>query len=145
MNTNIIKGVPLQNYNQLYSDFSKKCLTNQPSLQEVKSDFVHLKGKYIHSRQIDNFCTKTVELIKYLINNGNEKLANMLINEIGKIHMSFRNYGEAESFIRYSMNLSQKAGDNFHVLARLNDLEQIYRYENKKKKVFEILRLKKNV
>lgn len=143
MNIILHKGSCIPNYENVYNEFSQRCLAANPDLNKIKVDFSKLKGKYIRSNQTSSFCDQTLQLARMLVDNGKENLANIFINEVGKIYKSFRNYEQAECLIRYSMEISRKAGDNFHVLARLNDLEDIARKSNDKRKTFRILRAKK--
>jgi len=143
MNTIIRLGTNIPNYKQIYSNFSQRCLTNNPDFKQVKGEFIGIKNTFLSHRQTDSFCTNTLKLAQTLIDNGNEKLANVLINEIGKIYLSMRKYGDAERLIRYSLEYSRSVNDRLHVLARLNDLEEIFRAQKNRKRIFGVLRDKK--
>lgn len=131
---------------KLYSEFSKRCLNNTieaTNIKLAKADFLKVRDVFIKQKQIEDLCDRTLNLSQELKNNGNSQLSDILINEIGKLCLSFNRKSKAEELLLMAVDNSRAKNDGLHELARLTDLEYLYKNSNERKKLFEILNQKK--
>lgn len=128
--------------NNMYSSFTRNCIGQKKEPTELKDEFLRLNTKHVRSGMGDSFLYKTEKLSGHLLKKGNLKLANIFINELGKIYLRIGDVELAEKTIRKSIKISTLLNDNIHVLARLNDLEYLYKAINNKEKLFKILKEK---
>ena len=128
----------------LYSNFERNCHTvSDCNFAEVKDTFQKLNAEYTKQGFGRQFFFNSEQLTDNLIKNGNFRLANILINELGKIYMRIGKNDLAEKTIMQSMDISTQLNDNLHVLARLSDLEILYKKSGNRKRLFQILHDKK--
>lgn len=125
-----------------YTDFSRRCLDSIPEYNKTKSDFRYLGDLFIHEKKTDDFCEKTVELSRQLNEKGKSGLGDLLINELSKLCLRLR-LPQAEDYLKIALENSRKKSDGLHELARLTDLEYLYKTSNDRKNLFSILRQKK--
>ncbi len=146
MNAILNKSITIKRYNPLYKgykNFVKNFSKESVSQNEIKTEFIYLQDRFVKEGQTEAFCANSENLIEQLITNGREKIANILLNELGKLHLRKKHFPLAEKYIIMSLNLSKNFKDNFHVLARLNDLERIYKATGERKKLLGVLHNKK--
>ena len=125
-----------------YEEFSERCLAKTQDIVSTKSDFKTIGDLFIREKKVDDFCEKTLNLSKQLNKNGQSGLSDLFINELSKICVNL-NFPKAEEFLKIALENSRKNKDGFHELARLTDLEYLYRNNNDRKALFSILRQKK--
>lgn len=143
MKTGIRVGNIVPNYDHIYSNFTQNCLNQVNNLDGAKKAFLDTKLTFLKAKEADNFCQRTAAFVPELIKRGSNELANIFLVEISKLYMSMRNYQAAEGIIKKSLDMSREMGDNFHVLARLNDLQTIYKEIRNRREYFNVLRDKK--
>lgn len=129
--------------NEMYNSFTRSCLCQNKEPKELKDEFLRLNVKHVKNGMGETFLYKSEKLSGHLLKNGKLKLANIFINELGKIYLRIGDVEQAEKTIRKSIKISALLNDNIHVLARLNDLEYLYKAINDKEKLFKILKEKK--
>jgi len=137
-------GNPLPPYNILYKKFASRCLSEPENLEPLKNDFTELKDIFVRGRQVEKFCSQTTTLVNNLTAGGKFKLANIFTGEVGKLYMQIGQYKKAEPYILLSKQISKEFNDNLHVLARLNDLEIIYKKLGWRHSMFAVFKEKKD-
>ena len=126
-----------------YTDFSRRCLDSIPEYNKTKSDFRYLGDLFIHEKKTDDFCEKTVELSRQKNEKGKSGLGDLLINELSKLCLRLR-LPHVEVYLKTALENSRKKSDGLHELARLTDLEYLYKNSHNRKALFAILRQKKD-
>ncbi len=129
-------------FQEAYSAFSNNCLRNKPTLEIAKNNFQEIRDLFIKNKQLENFCEKTLNLSEELSNQGEQKLNDMIINELSKLCLRYK-LPMAENILKISIENSRKKGDGLHVLARLTDLEELYKSTRNRKSLFFTLKQKK--
>lgn len=137
-------GSSAPNYNNIYNNFTQNCLSQVHDLDGAKKVFIDTKAVFLSGRRTEDFCKRTTEFIPELIKRGSSELANIFLIEISKLYLGLRNYSGAETLVKKSLDMSKEMGDNFHVLARLNDLQLIYKETQNRREYFNVLREKKS-
>ena len=130
--------------NSMFSSFARNCIGKTKNNMQLKDEFLTLNRNYTKSGLGDTFLYKSERLSCHLLKNGNLKLANIFINELGKIYLRIGNAELAEKTILKSLRISELLNDELHVLARCNDLEYLYKALDNKEKLFKLLQMKKN-
>lgn len=135
---------PQQNFiKNAYADFSKRCFSPSQDYRTAKAEFKNLGDMFLRERQIEEFCEKTLDLSKQLNENGKSGLGALFINELSKLCVNLR-HPNAEEYLRLALETNRKKKDGFHELARLTDLEYLYRNTNNRRGLFNVLRQKKS-
>lgn len=129
--------------NKAYQNFSSCCLKSKPDIASTKRDFLEVSDLFVRSDRLDLFCDETAKLSEQLRQSGNSRLSDMLINELGKMCLSRNRLKKAEEYLYLALENSREKNDGLHELARLNDLEKIYKEVNNKKLLVSILGQKK--
>ena len=140
------KKIYVKPYDTLYKEyrkFIKNLGTESPNPSRIKTEFIQLEDKFVREHQTKAFCDNSNNFIDKLIKDGKDKLANIFLNELGKLHLRKGDYATAEKYIMDSLDLSIKFNDNIHALARLNDLEIIYKATGDRKNLLRVLHDKK--
>lgn len=139
-----LKTTPLQQamVRNRYKSFVRSCIGNNYELTNVKSEFIRLNNVCKQNGLHQNFCDATEKLYKYLIEHNNTKLSNIILGELGKIYARTGNFTHAEDTLIKSLMISKSMDDNIHVLARLTDLEFLYKDFGDKKKLYRTLKEK---
>lgn len=127
-----------------YKDFSRHCMDAQSNLKSTKQNFHELGDMFVRSNKLDTFCDETVQLTEKLKQQGNSRLSDLLINELGKMCLNRHHLEEAEKYLHLAIENCQRKKDGMHELARLNDLEKIYKESNNKKLLMSLLGRKKD-
>ena len=123
----------------MYKSFVKSCLQGIDSPRVVKSNFMQVNSTFSKFGQSDEFCRNTDKLCDDLLKHGNTKIANILLDELGKIYARMGQETKAEEVIQKSLEISRSLNDKIHVLARLTDLEFLYKNINQKSKLIDVL------
>lgn len=130
--------------NSMFSSFVRNCIGKTKNNMQLKDEFLTLNRNYTQSGLGNTFLYKSERLSGHLLKSGNLKLANIFINELGKIYLRIGNPELAEKTIIKSIKISQLLNDDLHVIARYNDLEYLYKAIDDKKKLFKLLQMKKD-
>ena len=140
----VLKNIGSANdiFKKTYSDFSHQC-TNGVALRDLKDDYNKMQDLFISTHQVDVFCAKVAELANQLKAEGKTNISDFLINQIGKLCMRFRMNDKAEYLLNIAIKNSRENNDGLHELARLMDLEALYKENGVRKDLFRILREKK--
>ena len=120
--------------------FVRSCINNEYELTNVKSEFIRLNNVCKQNGIHPLFCDGTERLYKYLMAHNNIKLSNILLGELGKIYARSGNIHLAEGALNKSLEISRTMDDKLHVLARLTDLEFLYKDCGDKKKLYGVLK-----
>ena len=128
---------------QAYKKFSTYCLNSRVDVIMARQDFKDVGDLFVKTNELESFCDKTIELSRELRENGNLRLSDILINELSKLCLSFSNYNRAEELLLVAIRNCQNKNDSLHELARLIDLEKLYKETNNRKALFQILGMKK--
>ena len=127
-----------------YRIFRRSCFSKNKEPIEIKNEFIRLNFEYRKFGMIETFLFETQKLTDRLIKSGKLNIANILINELGKIYFKIGNIELAEKNIKESLRISTLFNDTLHMLARFTDLEKIYRLTNNKYELIKTLKLKKD-
>ncbi len=127
-----------------YGEFSRLCLTPGTDVRTAKDSFVRTRDLFIRQHRIEEFCDRTFELSERLKKKGNTSLSTLFISELGKMCQSFRLYEQAEALLNIAIENYQKNKDGLHELARLVDLENMYKFLNYRRGTFDVLKRKKD-
>lgn len=111
----------------MYKSFTKSCLARTDSPSVIKRNLMQVNSTYQKFGMGDVFCSQTDNLCSHLLKKGNFNLANIILDELGKICMKLGKTDMAERVIEKSMTISSLVNDEIHVLSRLNDLEFLYK------------------
>ncbi len=130
-------------YHKTFNDFIKRCMTSHTELTGAKKDFMQVKDLFVRGHQLEDFCDRTTQLSEQLKSNGKQTLSDLLINELGKLCLSFRLNDNAEKFLNMSIENFRAKKDGLHELARLTDLEYMYKFTRNRRGIFDILNRKK--
>lgn len=128
----------------VYSKFSSRCLKSRADILSARQDFHEIGDMFLRKNELDNFCDKTIKLSEQLKREGNTRLSDLLINELSKMCMSFNKPKMAKELLNLAIENSRKKNDGLHELARLIDLEKLYKETNDKKALMNILGQKKD-
>ena len=137
--TNPIQQAMVRN---MYKSFTKSCLSGCDAPNSIKSNFLQVSKTFYKNGMGDEFYTNTDKLCGHLLKNGRLKLANVLLGELGKIYSRLGRVADAEETINKSLTISKLFNDQIHVLARLTDLEFLYKDSNNRDKLIKILKEK---
>ena len=126
-----------------YKKFSNSCFDKNTDILTLKRGFKDIGDMFIRSNKLDDFYDKTLNLTERLKSNGNMKLSDMLVNELGKMCLYFNKPNHAEEALKMAVENCRRKNDGLHELARLSDLEILYRNNNSRHDLFRVLRRKK--
>ena len=126
-----------------YADFSERCLSSNPEINAAKANFKKVRDLFVHENQTEDFYQRTIELSQKLNEQGNRNLGDLLINELSKLCLNLK-LPKAEECLKIALENSRRKNDGLHELARLTDLEYLYKDNNNRKALFAILRQKKD-
>ncbi len=130
---------------QAYKKFSARVLdTHKTDIIAAKQDFREIGDMFVRTDRLDNFCNETFKLSEQLKTRGQTKISDLLINELGKICVSFNKPEKAEMFLNLAIENCRRKNDGLHELARLIDLEKVYKSLNNKKMLINVLGRKKD-
>ncbi len=127
----------------LYKAFERRCFSKEATIPELKDSFFSLGKISFREGQGDVFCYRSEQLAENLLDRGNQSLGAIFLDELIKIHLRSGNFNAAEDIIFRVLNLSANSKDKIHVLARLTDLEKIYKKQNRRRDLFWVLDEKK--
>lgn len=130
-------------FQSAYANFSRRCLRPNPEILSAKSDYIEIRDMFVHGGMVEDFCNRTVKLSDELKLNGNGRLSDLLINELSKLCVNFNMHAKAEELLHIALENSRKKNDGLHELARLTDLEYLYKNLNYRKDLFNIRKQKK--
>lgn len=132
-------------FQKVFDDLRQKCISQKrPSLSKIKDQFVMAQDLYVRSGQVQEFYDKTIKLADEIEANGNFKLSSLLINELCKLGRDFDINTNLENILFRAINNSRRNHDGFHELARITDLEMLYKYSAGKREVYRALGMKKH-
>lgn len=131
-------------FNESYRNFSQKCLEGTSSIGAVRDDFYMVKDLFVKSGQVQDFFDKTSQLCEKVEAKGHQNISDLLINELSKLCRGFVLKGNNEKIIYKAIENCQRNHDGLHELARINDLEEIYRNANRRYDLLKILAKKKS-
>lgn len=131
-------------FKESYHNFSQKCMEGTSSIGTVRDDFYMVKDLFVKSGQVQDFFDKTSQLCEKVEAKGHQNISDLLINELSKLCRGFVLKGNAEKIIYKAIENCQRNHDGFHELARINDLEEIYRNANRRYDLLKILAKKKS-
>ncbi len=126
-----------------YSKFSARCLKSGTDVMGAKQDFREIGDMFVRTNDLDNFCDRTIKLSEQLKTEGNARLSDLLINELSKMCITFNKPQRAKELLSLAIENSRRKNDGLHELARLIDLEKIYKEANDRKSLINILGQKK--
>lgn len=129
-------------FQKAYSDFSNQCF-NRCSMRILCKDFSKMQDLYVRSNQVDSFCSKIMELAAQLRSNGQVAISDFLINQVCKLCVTFRMNERAKCLLNIAIENSRQKDDGMHELARLIDLENLYKEERARQDLFRVLKAKK--
>lgn len=127
-----------------YNNFSKRCLEGRASLVSARNDFYKYRDDFAKKGLIQDFFDKTLSLSNQIEKTGNTSLSSLLLNELCKLFQSFNLKGTPEKILFKAIENCQKNHDGLHELARINDLENFYRFTGNDRDLIKILHRKKN-
>lgn len=130
-------------FHKAYGEFSRLCLTPGTDIGVAKDSFVRTRNLFIRKHRVEEFCDRTFELSEKLKEKGNTSLSSLFVSELGKTCRSFRLYEQAEALLNIAIENYQKSKDGLHELARLVDLEDMYKLLNYRRGLFDVLNRKK--
>lgn len=130
-------------FQSAYANFTKRCLRPEQEILNAKNDYIEIRDLFVHGGKVEDFCNRTVKLSDELKINGNSRLSDLLINELSKLCINFNMQAKAEELLHIALENSRKKNDGLHELARLTDLEYLYKNLNDRKNLFNILQQKK--
>ena len=140
----VIKFGSVENiFQKTYNDFSRSCRQINPELANIRSRFNDVRDIFIRGNQVNAFCDNTINLSNQLKTEGNTDLSTFLLNELSKLCVQFNMYKKAEELLFIAIDNSRKNQDGLHELARIIDLERIYKATGNRKAMFQILAQKK--
>lgn len=131
-------------FKNTYNEFSKTCLEGKAPIAQIRGDFYQVQKLYVKHGQVQDFFDKTSQLCEEVENKGNTNLSTLLVNELSKLGKNFNLNGKPEDMLYKAINNSRRNKDGLHELARIINLEQIYKYSNNRKDKFKVLRMKKD-
>lgn len=131
-------------FKEVYNNFSQKCLDGNSSVKNVRRNFYSVKALFVKNGQVQDFFDRTTQLCEEIEKKGHQKISDLLINELSKLCRLFAIRGNVEKIFCKAIDNCQRNKDGFHELARINDLEDFYRCENRKKDLLRVLARKKN-
>lgn len=123
----------------LYRKEAINCIKYPDNTRRAKENFFKLEALCYSSNQHDTFCANAQKLAEHLQKNGKIKLANIFFAELGKIYGAIGKTKLAEETIEKSIEISNCMGDQIHVMARLTDLEIIFKKNRNGKKLYTTL------
>lgn len=129
---------------KMYDKFSTRCLGSVPDIMSTKRDFREIGDLFIHNGEIDHLSEQTIKLSEQLQGGGNSRLGDLLINELGKLFVKTNNPDKAAEILKIALENCRRKNDELHELARLIDLEKIYKSTNDRKSLFYVLSRKKD-
>lgn len=127
-----------------YNEFYKNCLDGRTSIAKIRHDFHSVQKMYVKNGQVQDFFDKTSTLCDKVEQKGNKSLGSLLVNELSKLCENFNLKGTPEDVLYRAISNSRKNHDGLHELARIVNLEKIYKYSNNRKDMFKVLRMKKD-
>lgn len=139
--TNIPKNELIQ---KSYNTFYKNCLDGNASVAQIRHEFHCVQKMYVKNGQVQDFFDKTSTLCDKVEQNGNKSLGTLLVNELSKLCEKFKIKGTPENVLYRAIANSRRNHDGLHELARIINLENIYKYSNNRKDIFKVLRMKKD-
>ena len=133
----------ISTYANLYKNFCRNCNSAPQDLFNAKKEFSNLKRIFIPNNRTRELTKRTEHFNEDLSERGNNKLADILTNELGKLHLRLGNYAEAEKFTLKTIENCYAEQDLIHAAARFSDLEIIYKDVNDRKRLYQALNDKK--
>jgi len=130
-------------FQQTYNDFCVTCRQKSPELANIRNKFHELRDLFISRNQVDELCDNTIELSTQLHKEGSTDIGSLLLNELSKICVQFNMHDRAEKLLNIAIDNSRTNNDGLHELARIIDLERIYKFSGNRKGMFQILSQKK--
>lgn len=127
-----------------FTNFRTRCLNPNSEILELKTDYNTMQDLFVNHRQIEAFCDRIIELSETLAAKGQTRIGDFLVNQICKLCLRFNLKDRAESFLHLAIENSRRKNDGMHELARLIDLEQLYREVNARRDLFRVLGEKKD-
>lgn len=144
INMKVIKIGSAENiFQQTYNDFCATCRQKSPELANIRDKFHELRDLFISRNQVDELCDSTIELSSQLHKEGIPDISSLLLNELSKICVQFNLHDKAERLLCIAINNSRQNNDGLHELARIIDLERIYKFSGNRRGMFQILSQKK--
>ncbi len=138
--TIILKSFDKQKFiSEMYRNDVKRCLKYPEDMKTAKESFLKLEAMCRKTNQDDIFCENAQKFAIHLQKNGKMKLANIIYGELGKIFGAIGKIGQAEECIEKSIDICNCLDDKIHILARLTDLEIIYKHSRNGKKLYTTL------
>lgn len=134
----------ISTYSKLYKTFCRNCNSAPQDLFGAKKEFANLERIFIPNNRAQELTSRTENFIEHLSERGNNKLADILTNELGKLHLRIGNYPEAEKFTIQSIKNNYAEQDLIHAAARFSDLEIIYKNLGDQKGIYQALHDKKS-
>lgn len=131
-------------FQKKYNDFTLRCLNPNASIPRVKDTYLDVQDLFVRSGQVQDFFDKTLDLSKQLEGRGNTALSTLLVNELSKLCRAFVLRPNSENVFYKAINNFRQNHDSMHELARIIDLEQIYRMNGDRRNLFKVLHMKKN-
>lgn len=131
-------------FHKAYGEFSRLCMTPGTNIETAKNSFVRTRDLFIRKHRVEEFCDRTFELSEKLKEKGNNSLSTLFVSELGKTCQSFQLYEQAEALFNIAIENYQKSKDGLHELARLVDLENMYKRLRYRRGLFNVLNRKKD-
>lgn len=130
-------------FEQMYSDFARNTKFTNPNAKDIKSKLKKLEFISIAENKTDLFCYQSEMLANTLIKRGNLNIGNIILGEIIKLLLNIGQLDNAEIIVKKAIEISKKQNDKIHIMARLSDLEYIYKQQRKRKELYYVLGQKK--
>ena len=130
-------------FQKSYRDFSQNCLQKTVEAGSVRSQFNNVRNLFVRGNQIDEFCDSTIKLSNQLNESGKTELSTLILNELSKMCVNFKLHDRAEELLFIAIDNSKRNCDGLHELARIIDLERIYKFTGNRKGMFQIRDMKK--
>lgn len=131
-------------FQNAYSGLNKLCHMNHTSIRVVKNDFCAVQDLFIKNGHTQEFYDRTLKLTDEMEAKGKTSVSKLLLNELCKLSMNFRLRDNPEKILYKAISTYNKNGDGFHELARINDLQNLYKQGYSQQDYFKVLRMKKN-
>ena len=136
----ILKNFNSQKFiSETYRNDVKLCLKYPEDTRTAKENFLKLEALCRQTNQNDVFCINAEKFATHLQKSGKIKLANIIYGELGKIYGAIGKTELAEECIEKSIEICNCLDDKIHILARLTDLEIIFKQVRNGKKLYSTL------
>lgn len=134
----------ISTYSKLYKNFCRNCKSAPQDLLGAKREFANLERIFIPNKRTSELNRRTENFIEDLSERGENKLADLLTNELGKLNLKLGNYDAAEKFTIKSIRNFYAEQDLIHAAARFSDLEILYKNIGDRKGLYQALHDKKS-